>query len=396
MEDDKNKNVPQFNSFENYSPKHPINPQGRGARMHKINHWLQKHRIPVIIVVLLIILGIGGGYIYAIRSLKFEVATSTPLIEKKLSVKIYSPLTGAEVSSASSKRPVTAIMIENSPDARPQSGLKESGVVFEAIAEGGITRFLTLHQEDQPQLIGPVRSLRPYYVDWLAAFNPSVAHVGGSAKALAEIRNGSYRDIDQFFNGNSYWRAKDRYAPHNVYTSFDKLDALNQKKGYTSSDFSGFPRVAPSDRNPTKKTQVKAGSTPPSAANPATKINVTISSPLYNSSYTYDATSGLYTRSEGGKIHADREAGPIMPKVVIVIESPVSQVFEDGYRESYQTIGTGKAYVFQNGSVTTGNWTKTAKTSQIKFTDTAGKEILLERGQTWITAIDPGKSVTWQ
>lgn len=396
MEDDKNKNVPQFNSFENYSPKHPINPQGRGARMHKINHWLHKHRIPVIIVVLLIILGIGGGYIYAIRSLKFEVTTSTPLIEKKQSVKIYSPLTGAEVSSASSKRPVTAIMIENSPDARPQSGLKESGVVFEAIAEGGITRFLTLHQEDQPQLIGPVRSLRPYYVDWLAAFNPSVAHVGGSAKALAEIRNGSYRDIDQFFNGNSYWRAKDRYAPHNVYTSFDKLDALNQKKGYTSSDFSGFPRVVPSDTNPTKKTQVKAGGTPPSAANPATKINVTISSPLYNSSYTYDATSGLYTRSEGGKIHTDREAGAIMPKVVIVIESPVSQVFEDGYRESYQTIGTGKAYVFQNGSVTTGNWTKTAKTSQIKFTDTAGKEILLERGQTWITAIDPNKSVTWQ
>lgn len=391
--EDQNKNAPHFNSFENYSPKHPIAPV-KGARMHKINHWLHKHRIVVLIIIVLIISGIGGGYIYAVRSLTFDAATATAIIKKKEVAKIYSPLTGAEVSSASSKRPVTAIMIENSPDARPQSGLKESGVVFEAIAEGGITRFLTLHQEDQPQLIGPVRSLRPYYVDWLAAFNPSVAHVGGSAKALAEIRNGSYRDIDQFFNGNSYWRAKDRYAPHNVYTSFDKLDALNRKKGFTSSNFTGFPRVTASDTK--AKSPSKASSTTPSAANPATKINVTISSPLYNSSYTYDAASGLYTRSEGGKVHVDREAGAITPKVVIVMESTVSQVFEDGYRESYQTIGTGKAYVFQNGSVTTGTWSKSAKTSQIQFKDTAGKEIPLERGQTWITAIDPSKSVTWQ
>lgn len=368
-----------------------MTPDIKKKHFSKTNAWLHKHRILVLITIILLCLAIGGSLIYGFRNLTFYSETGSVLTLKK-EVKIYSPLTGSEVSESDTKRPVTAIMIENSPDARPQSGLKDSGVVFEAIAEGGITRFLTLHQEDQPQLIGPVRSLRPYYVDWLAAFDPSVAHVGGSAKALAEVRNGNYKDIDQFFNGQSYWRAKDRYAPHNVYTSFEKLDALNQKKGFNSSEFSGFPRV--DEETTSKKTKSKTASA--TSETPATSISVTVSGPLFNSSYTYDPATKLYTRSQAGKVHTDREKGAITPKVVIVIKSPISQVFEDGYREQYDTIGSGEATVFQNGVVTVGTWSKASKTDQIKFKDSAGKEIKLERGQTWITVIDPSKSVTWK
>lgn len=392
MQSENQKQKDSFNQFENYSPGHQITPDVKKKRFVKINAWLHKYRVIVLIFVILLCLGIGGFLINGFRSLVFYSSTGDPVVLKK-EAKIYSPLTGVEVSEADTKRPVTAIMIENSPDARPQSGLKESGVVFEAIAEGGITRFLTLHQEDQPQIIGPIRSLRPYYIDWLAAFDPSVAHVGGSVNALSEIRNGKYKDIDQFFNGPSYWRAKDRYAPHNVYTSFEKLDALNQKKGFTTSKFTGFPRVeeAPLTK---KKPKLKATSTP--APESATTINVTISSPIYNSSYTYDASTKLYARSEGGKVHTDREKGAIAPKVVIVIESPVTQVLEDGYREQYKTIGSGKATVFQNGVVTIGTWSKSSKNDQIKFKNSDGQDINLERGQTWITAIDPSKSVTWK
>ncbi len=392
MHPENQKQTGSFKQFENYSPGHQITPDVKKKRFVKVNAWLHKYRVAVLIFIILLCLGIGGFLIYGFRNLVFYSSTGDPVVLKK-EVKIYSPLTGVEVSESDTKRPVTAIMIENSPDARPQSGLKESGVVFEAIAEGGITRFLTLHQEDQPQIIGPVRSLRPYYIDWLAAFDPSVAHVGGSVNALSEIRNGKYKDIDQFFNGPSYWRAKDRYAPHNVYTSFEKLDALNQKKGFTTSKFTGFPRVeeAPLTK---KKSKLKATSTP--ASESATTINVTISSPIYNSSYTYDAPTKLYARSEGGKVHTDREKGAIAPKVVIVIESPVTQVLEDGYREQYKTIGSGKATVFQNGVVTIGTWSKSSKTDQIKFKNSDGQNIYLERGQTWITAIDPSKSVTWQ
>lgn len=272
-------------------------------------------------------------------------------------------------------------MIENSPDARPQSGIKDAGVVFEAVAEGGITRFLTLHQEDKPQLIGPVRSVRMYYVDWLAAFNASVAHVGGSAAALAEVRNGNYRDIDQFFNSGSYWRATDRYAPHNVYTSFAKLDALNTAKGYTTSTFTGFTRT---DGKPVAKPD-------------ASSVTINISGPLYNTSYAYDAAHNLYNRSLAGAPHLDREGGQITPSVVIAMHVNMSLVLEDGYRESIVTTGSGEATIFQNGTAINVTWTKKDRTSQITFADKTGKDVPLVRGQTWISAVpDDGGSVSWQ
>lgn len=295
----------------------------------------------------------------------------------------YSPLTGEKVAKQSDElAAVTAVMIENSPDARPQSGLKQAGVVYEAIAEGGITRFLALYQNKKPQLIGPVRSLRMYYVDWLAPYNPSVAHVGGSYKALKEVRNGRYRDIDEFFNPGAYWRATDRYAPHNVYTSFKNLDALNKKKGYTTSEFESFARV---DGEPAK--------TPT-----ATNIQINFSSPTYNTTYKYDKKNNRYLRNLAGAAHKDRESGQITPSVVIALRVNMKHVMEDGYREQITTTGSGKAVLFQNGTAKNVTWRKAKRSSPLTLTDSEGKEIPLVRGQTWIAAVPTsgGGSVTWQ
>lgn len=365
------------------APKHNTIPEGP-----KTPNWFVRHKkLTIVLAIILGLLIIGGGVsAYLFTHQPQKVATVTPKPKPKPAPeapKFYSPLTGNLVDSeAATTQPVTGIMIENSPDARPQSGLKNSGVVFEAIAEGGITRFLALYQEQKPQLIGPVRSVRMYYVDWVAAFNASVAHVGGSSAALTEVRNGNYRDIDQFFNGAYYWRATDRYAPHNVYTSFEKLDALNAKKGYTSSTFTGFTRK-----------DSKAVATPN-----ATSIDVTISGPLYNSHYAYNATTNTYDRSEGGAAHMDREDGQISPRVVIVLKVAESTVFEDGYREDINAIGTGVADIFQDGTVQEVTWTKNSKADQIKFTDASGQDVPLARGQTWITAVpaNRGGGVSWQ
>ncbi len=294
----------------------------------------------------------------------------------------YSPLTGTQVADeAAIKQAVTAIMIENSPDARPHSGLKQAGVVYEAIAEGGITRFLALYQEAKPQLIGPVRSLRMYYVDWAAPYNASIAHIGGSAAALAEVRNGNYRDIDQFFNAGAYWRATDRYAPHNVYTSFEKLDALNASKQYTSSTFTGFAR-----------TDGKPATTPT-----ATSIDMTISSAWYNTHYDYDAATNTYPRSIGGQPSNDREEGRIAPSVLVAMKVDMAKIFEDGWRESITTTGSGSAHIFQNGTVTEATWHKNSRAEQLQFTGADGKPIALNRGQTWITAIPNGTgAIAWQ
>lgn len=351
-------------------------------------NWFKRHKKLTIILAVALVLVIAAGTATALYFINKKPETPAKVAEKPQEKPTpppvyYSPLTGNKVDSqALTQQPVTAVMIENSPDARPQSGLKNSGVVFEAIAEGGITRFLALYQQEKPQLVGPVRSVRMYYVNWVAAFNASVAHVGGSAAALAEVRNGNYRDIDQFFNPNSYWRATDRYAPHNVYTNFEKLDALNTAKGYTSSTFTGFTRT---DSAPAQ---------PPTA----TSIDVVISGPLYNSHYAYNATTNTYDRSEGGAPHKDRESGQISPRVVVVLKVIETTVMEDGYRESINVIGSGKATIFQDGVVKEVTWNKKSKNDQITFTDADGKDVPLARGQTWITAVpeNDGGKVTWQ
>ena len=350
--------------------------------------WSKTHKKLSIVLSILVVILIAGGVTAALTVLlrtapepASQVVTPQPEPEPE-PPKFYSPLTGALVTEESlTERPVTAVMVENSPEARPQSGLKESGIVFESIAEGGITRFLVLYQEDQPTLIGPVRSIRLANIDWVTPFNASIAHVGGSWSALQVVRNGTYRDIDQFFNAGSYWRSTDRFAPHNVYTNFERLDALNTQKGYTSSTFTGFVRA---DTEPLETPE-------------ATRISVTMSSALYNSSYVYNAETNRYARSQGGAAHLDREKGQIAPRVLIVMKTTGRVIQEDGSRIQVNPLGSGEAVIFQDGTVQEVTWKKSSRTAQLQFLDAEGEPVPLARGQTWISAIpvDSG-AVTWR
>jgi hypothetical protein len=333
---------------------------------------------------LLVMVGIVAAvYFLFIQS---TPVTSAPVIRKIEAPKpttIAAPLTGLQIDPSLATRPVTGIMIENSPDARPQSALQDAGVVFEAIAEGGITRFITLFQDTQPTYIGPVRSLRPYYLDFGTPFDASFAHVGGSPDALAQVRNGPV-DLDQFFNADSYWRQPTRDAPHNVYTSFAKLDGLNQLKGHLTSKFTGWPR---------KNDQ-------PSKAPAAKSIDLSISSFYFNVHYDWDAASNSYFRFEGGKPHlstssADDTTGQqLHPKVVIVPIMNYS-IVDSGGHSGYGVNGSGSVYIFQDGGVTQGTWSKADRASQFQFKDTAGNDIKLNAGQTWVTVLSDSSKVTY-
>ena len=356
------------------------------SRLQRLRDFINRHRIATMCICGVILITIGGAvaFVLTYRAPVADTAYHAPAKKApKPAEKYYSHLNGIEVTSKDDlSKPVTAIMIENSPDARPHSGLKQAEVVYEAIAEGGITRFLTLFQQHKPQLVGPVRSLRMYYVDWLAPYQASVAHVGGSHASLQEIRNGKYRDIDQFFNGSSYWRANDRRPPHNVYTSFEKLDALNAGKGYKSSQFTSFARA-----------DGKASDKPN-----AVSIDINFSSSWYNTHYDYDKASNTYLRSIGGQASNDREEGRLAPSVVIALHVNETTVMEDGWRQSIVTNGTGTATVFQNGTVAECTWRKNDRFSPLELIDAAGKPVALNRGQTWIAAVpnSGGGGVSWQ
>lgn len=360
--------------------------QARRGKHLRLPLWVKQHKkATTLVAVFILLISIIAA------SLLFIDGTDTPKMKvplthavgKKPNPKHYSPLTGLPVTDeAATKGNVTAIMIENSPDARPQSGLQQADVVYEAIAEGGITRFAALYQQQRPELIGPVRSLRMYYLDWVAPYDASIAHVGGSLYALQEVRNGTHKDIDQFHNPGAYWRASDRYAPHNVYTNFAHLDPLNAQRGYTQSNPQPIARQ---------------DSMPPGGA--ANSVNVTMSGPTYNSSWQYDAAGATYLRSQAGAPHTDREAGQINSQVVVVLKMHMDTVMEDGWRENYHTSGTGDAVVFAGGQAHEVTWHKENMRKQIFFTTkTDNKPFELPRGKTWFTAVpaNEGGGVSWQ
>ena len=352
----------------------------------RLHEWIHTHRTRTYAFVGLGLV-VSAALVAATVYYQSPVATvdTTPIkvIKKPKPAPIYySPLTGLKVDSeAATKQLVTAIMIENSPDARPQSGLKDAGIVYEAIAEGGITRFLTLYQQNTPGTVGPVRSLRMYFLDWAAPYQASIVHVGGSLYSLQEIRNGQYRDVDIENHRGYSWRATDRYAPHNVYTSFEKLVALNAGLGFTQSEFASFSRI-----------DGKASEQPN-----ATSIDIKMSSVQYNSHYSYDTATNTYARNQGGGPHTDREDGQVSPSVIVALKVDMTTVMEDGYRQNIGTTGSGTAYVFQNGTVQEVTWQKADRFSPLKLTDANGADISLVRGQTWVAAVPNGSgAVSWQ
>lgn len=352
-------------------------------RMHLIKRFKALSKKKKVMVIILALLLLGGGSVGAWALFKpapkassKAVAVEPPKPAPKSETE-PSRLTGVQVKPELNQRPVTAIMIENSPDARPQSGLKDAGVVFEAIAEGGITRFLTLFQEGQPDDIGPVRSVRPYFIDWAHGFDAAIAHVGGSSDGLSKMKAEGIKDLDQFSNPAPYHRISSRYAPHNMYTSMAGLDELSKSKGFTSSKFDGFPRK---DEQPAKPAVI-------------TSLDFNISGYLYNPHFDYDATTNSYKRSEGGKPHIDAKSGEqLAPKVVISAVMGYG-IAANGVNSTYDNIGSGKVVIFQDGGKTEGTWNKSNGDSQITFKDMDGKVIKLNAGQTWISVVGSGDRI---
>lgn len=341
----------------------------------------KKKKILFITIVLISLLGVSFvAYWFGFRDTGIQSTTQSssaavPADTTQKPKLVSAPLSGLDVEETVASRPVTAVMIENSEESRPQSGLLESDVVFEAIAEGGITRFLALFQTNKPEYIGPIRSARPYYVEWAKMYDAGYVHAGGSPDGLQAINDLNVKDISAFAYGSDvFYRTSDRQSPHNLYSSFKGLDKVNQEKGFTSSKFTPWGRKKDVPQTPTAK-----------------RIDISISSAYYNPSYTYDTTTNTYLRSQGGEIHKDEKSGKqLSPKTVLVMVMPRSQ---NGIYSIYKTTGTGKFLAFQDGVSTEGTWTRNGLTEQYTFKDALGFNYSFNKGQTWVSVVTDIASV---
>lgn len=276
-----------------------------------------------------------------------------------------------------------AIMIENHWDARPASGLSRANLVYEAITEGGITRFLAVYANYNEEIkkIGPVRSARPYYVDWVSELDALYMHCGGSNEALANIKNYGIEDLNEFYYGGYYWRSS-RPRPHNIYTSSEliskalKLKSLNKQKGdYESWKF---------------KEDNKKEDRPESA-----NIVIDYGKPEFFVQWVYDKENNEYIRQMAGEEHQDEDSSQIRAKNIIVQYTKM-WVIDDYGRKKIETVGEGNAIVFSDGQAIEGIWQKEKRTSRTKFYNEFDEEIEFNRGITWIQVVPNGYEVSWE
>ena len=196
----------------------------------KISSFIKTHKKLSIIsgLVLLAVILVGVGLFFTLRTkpaAQPAVKTPIPTAQSVVAQTLYPGiLDGVMTDKESSQRHPLAIIVENHPDARPQAGLTKASVVYEAIAEGGITRFLAVFGTNQADKVGPVRSARTYFVNWAEGYNAFFGHVGGNMDALDKIKADKVYDLDEFAFGNDYWREGTGVAiEHTAFTSTENL-----------------------------------------------------------------------------------------------------------------------------------------------------------------------------
>ena len=382
----------------------------------RLNQSTDKKWLVFLIIGIVGLLGGVGAILFTFLMPEPEVAElAFPSLPTVLEEKhTYSALTGEPLADgAQVNAPVYCIQTPNGTDgARPQSGLNEAGVVFEAIAEAGITRFAAIYQNPNSAAIGPIRSLRLYYLQWDTPFDCAVVHAGGADDALAALRSGGYKDLTE--NYSYMYRGTYRARLwNNLFTNATDLRQFGADTGFAASDIHGFTRMTPEESEKsrvdnmvseklviTKPTTVDTSVlTPKVAAVSFYYGNV----PAYNIGYSYDLTTNSYLRFYGnGNAHevyacpaedlGERNPEDVCtltqmnPKVVIAMLVSERKA-EDNYHEDITAIGSGTAYIFQNGVALQGTWNKVSWEDQIKFLDADGNEVKLAPGQTFISAV---------
>ncbi|ATD53849.1 DUF3048 domain-containing protein [Clostridium chauvoei] len=292
---------------------------------------------------------------------------------------IYSYYTGEEISQDLNNNTPFMVMVENSVYARPQSGLSYADVIYETLAEGGIPRFMALFHSKQPNAIGPIRSVRPYFLDLAHENNLAFAHCGGSSEALATIsEDESIMSINEISNGKYFWRDDKRSAPHNLYTSSENIlnSIIDKKFNSTPKPFATFNSEYYSKES----------------LNTIKNINLNVNR-FYNTSYIYD--NGEYIKYMDGEVAIDALTDKPLSFANVVIQKTNIQLQADNNHIDIDLIGEGEGYIFSNGKYVNVLWKKEDKNSKTTFYDYSGNVVPLSQGKTIWHILDKNSNITF-
>lgn len=293
--------------------------------------------------------------------------------ETQTTYQYFSQLDGTGVTSTGQIMPgVVGIMVDNHPQGQPQFGLAEAGVVYEAPAEGGITRFLAIYSASTTMArVGPVRSARDYYLDWLREYGDALyLHCGGSPLALELIKQNNIFDANEFYWGPYYWRDSAYHeAPHNLFTKSELWQKIfNEFAGERQKFFWTGWKFGPLSAN-TSTEQVK-------------EITLNYFAD-YKVGWKYDSAMGRYERWVNGQRFTTAESNIAYADNVLVQLTEIKVIDEIG-RRAITTIGAGEGRVLRGGVMIRGIWKKQNPADRTRFYDANNQEIPLTPGQTWV------------
>lgn len=281
-------------------------------------------------------------------------------------------------------RPI-AVMIDNHKSAMPQAGLNDSYMVYEIIVEGGETRLMALFKGVDLKKVGPVRSSRHYFLDYALENDAIYVHYGWSPQAQSDITKLSVNNINGISESStSFWRVKDKYAPHNAVTSTEKILEIAKRKGYSTTS--------------TKKSVLNYVADPVELEEGVEAKSVTIPYSESNTvKYEYDDTTKRYVRYSRGTKQVDWDSKETVTVKNIIVVNCKNWTLDDGSGKGRQTIDnirTLKGYYITNGKAIAITAEKSSRSGQTIYKDANGKEIEVNDGNTFVQICPEDSKIT--
>ena len=298
------------------------------------------------------------------------------------------PLTGEALEAVTDNRPY-AIMINNTAKAIPQCGIAEADVIYEIIAEGAVTRFMAIFYDlSDVDVIGPVRSVRPYFYRMAQHYGAILSSAGGSDEAIDLIRKEGYDYLNGIAGAGSAfyrdeWRKSNKGFEHSLMTTGEKIMKSAEKHGYTTTmedvDY-GFHFT---DEAMT-------------AGESASELTIWFYSNGKKTAMTYDEATGLYAMSQHGVSTVDaNDDSAVAFRNVVVLEADTHVKDKKGHLET-QTTGTGEGYFARDGKIIPIKWSRESNSAKYVYTDLDGNPISFGIGKTYIAITPDGSPFSYK
>lgn len=314
---------------------------------------------------------------------KTTVTTTTEKMTAAVAPSNISPLIGLELEKEDleqlkTRRPLL-VSYDNHNAAWPQSGISKADLYIEVLAEGLITRFLALYYTNVPEIVGPVRSARPYIVVKALEYDAFLAHVGGSQQALTDIIRFEVADLDGLWSG-AFFRTSPKVPPHNTYAYYVDLMAQAESNGERMQGVPDFYSFG--DAHASLKDQ-------------AEHVRFGYRDDVYGDGgyvveYVYDAEKKTYARLVNGLPFVDEQNGEQIEVSNIIVQYASHQVLDDEGRLYIDLFSGGEGYLLRDGKIAPVTWSKSENEALTAFVYEDGSEILLRPGKTAIHIVYPG------